>query len=183
MPVTYSNSRCAVRPVNLLMALAVGLICLFSIKSEARAAEPDFLTLGVGVYDMFDDQTTAEFRVEYVFAEDYKLWVFTPFVGLAATAEGGTYGYSGIGIDIFLGQRFVVTPNFAAGIYGNGDGKDLGYAIEFRSGANFGYRFDDFSRLGFAFHHISNAGLGEQNPGEETLMLTYSIPLDTIFRN
>jgi lipid A 3-O-deacylase len=111
------------------------------------------------------------------------VWVFTPFVGLTATAEGGSYGYGGIGMDIFLGKRFVATPNFAAGVYGNGDGKDLGYAIEFRSGVNFGYRFDDFSRLGMAFHHISNAGLDERNPGEETLMLTYSIPLDTVFPN
>jgi lipid A 3-O-deacylase len=170
-----------VRSVKFLLFAALGLLALLSPRSDARAGEPDFLTMGVGVYDMFDDQTTAEFRVEYVFSEENKLLWFTPFVGLTATAEGGTYGFAGIGIDIFFGKRFVITPNFAAGVYGNGDGKDLGHAIEFRSGANFAYRFDDYSRLGFAFHHISNAGLDERNPGEETLMLTYSIPLDSIF--
>ncbi len=169
------------RPVRFFVFAVLGLFALMSLKPEARADEPDFLTLGVGVYDMFDDETTAEFRAEYVFAEKHKLLWFTPFVGLTATAEAGTYAYAGIGIDIFFGRRFVITPNFAAGIYGNGDGKDLGHAIEFRSGANFAYRFDDYSRLGFAFHHISNAGLDERNPGEETLMLTYSIPLDRIF--
>ena len=169
------------RSVKFLLFAALGLLALLSPRSDARAGEPDFLTMGVGVYDMFDDQTTAEFRVEYVFSEENKLLWFTPFVGLTATAEGGTYGFAGIGIDIFFGKRFVITPNFAAGVYGNGDGKDLGHAIEFRSGANFAYRFDDYSRLGFAFHHISNAGLDERNPGEETLMLTYSIPLDSIF--
>lgn len=169
------------RPARFFALAVLGFFALLSMKPDARADEPDFLTLGVGVYDMFDDQTTAEFRAEYVFAEKHKLWWFTPFVGLTATAEAGTYAYAGIGIDIFFGRRFVITPNFAAGIYGNGDGKDLGHAIEFRSGANFAYRFDDYSRLGFAFHHISNAGLDERNPGEETLMLTYSIPLDNIF--
>ena len=169
------------RPMKFVMSAVLGLLALMLFKPEARAGEPDYLTLGAGVYDMFDDQTTAEFRVEYVFSEENKLLWFTPFVGLTATAEGGTYGYAGIGIDIFIGRRFVITPNFAAGVYGNGDGKDLGHAIEFRSGANFAYRFDDYSRLGFAFHHISNAGLDERNPGEETLMLTYSIPLDVIF--
>lgn len=169
------------RPVRYFVFAVLGLFALLTMKPDARAAEPDFLTLGVGVYDMFDDETTAEFRAEYVFAEKHKLLWFTPFVGLTVTAEAGTYAYAGIGIDIFFGRRFVVTPNFAAGIYGNGDGKDLGHAIEFRSGANFAYRFDDYSRLGFAFHHISNAGLDDRNPGEETLMLTYSIPLDRIF--
>ena len=183
MRTTFSEQRCAVRRLKWSLSILLGLLALVSVRLDARAAEPSFLTLGVGVYDMFDDQTTAEFRLEYVFSEENKLWFFTPFVGLTATAEGGTYGYGGIGIDIFLGKRFVVTPNFAAGIYGNGDGKDLGHAIEFRSGANFAYRFDDYSRLGFAFHHISNAGLDERNPGEETLMLTYSIPLDAIFRD
>jgi lipid A 3-O-deacylase len=172
-----------VRPVKFLMFAALGLLALLWPNPRAQAGEPDFLTMGVGVYDMFDDQTTAEFRVEYVFSEENKLLWFTPFVGLTATAEGGTYGYAGIGIDIFFGKRFVITPNFAAGVYGNGDGKDLGHAIEFRSGANFAYRFDDYSRLGFAFHHISNAGLDERNPGEETLMLTYSMPFDAIFRD
>ena len=171
------------RPVKFIMFAALGLVLSLSAKLDAQAGEPDLLTFGVGIYDMFDDQTTAEFRVEYVFSEENKLLWFTPFVGLTGTAEGGTYGYAGIGIDIFFGKRFVVSPNFAAGVYGNGDGKDLGHAIEFRSGANFAYRFNDYSRMGFAFHHISNAGLDERNPGEETLMLTYSIPLDVIFRD
>ena len=36
---------------------------------------------------------------------------------------------------------------------------------------------DDRSRLGFEFHHISNAGIGKENPGSETTLLTYSYPL------
>ena len=169
------------RPFTVLTTWGLFLFCMMATAVNARAEEPDFLTFGVGVYDMFDDQTTAEFRVEYVFSEQRKLWIFSPFVGLTGTAEGGTYGYGGVGIDIFFGRRFVITPNFAAGIYGNGDGKDLGHAIEFRSGVAFAYRFDDFSRLGLTFHHISNAGLDERNPGVESLLLTYSTPLQKLF--
>jgi hypothetical protein len=33
------------------------------------------------------------------------------------------------------------------------------------------------SRLGLAFHHMSNAGLTRYNPGEESLVLIYTIPL------
>jgi len=147
----------------------------------AVAKEPAFITLGTGVYDLFDDETTGEFRLEYVFSENKKINLFTPFVGLTATAEGGTYGYTGVGVDLFFGSKIVLTPNFAVGIYGNGDGKDLGYAVEFRSGANFLFRLEDNSRIGISFHHISNAGLNSRNPGEESLLFIYSVPFDILF--
>lgn len=169
--------------ISILRAAILALTLAASLQSaQARAEEPDFVTFGAGVYDMFDDETTGEGRLEYRFSEKRKLWIFTPFVGATATLEGGTYGYGGIGIDIFFGKRFVVTPNFAVGIYGNGDGKDLGYPLEFRSGVEFAYRFDDYTRLGLAFHHISNAGLDERNPGEESLLITYSVPFDKLFK-
>ena len=38
----------------------------------AVAKEPAFITLGTGVYDLFDDETTGEFRLEYVFSENQK---------------------------------------------------------------------------------------------------------------
>ena len=159
------------------------IILIFSLSAAriAVAKEPDFMTLGAGIYDLFDDETTGEFRLEYVFSENQKINLFTPFVGLTGTAEGGTYGYAGIGVDLFFGNKVVITPNFAAGIYGNGDGKDLGYAVEFRSGANFMFRLEDNSRIGISFHHISNAGLNSRNPGEESLLFIYSVPFDILF--
>jgi hypothetical protein len=49
--------------------------------------------------------------------------------------------------------------------------------VEFRSGAELAYRFADQSRLGIAIHHTSNAGLTKQNPGEQSAVLMYSVPL------
>ena len=73
----------------------------------------------------------------------------------------------------------MLTPNEAVGFWSQGDhdARNLGSWVEFRSGAEFDYRFDDFSRLGFSFHHISNAGLTQRNPGEEEALINYSIPL------
>ena len=119
--------------------------------------------------------------IEYVFSESDKINLFTPFIGFTGTAEGGTYGYAGIGVDLFFDDKLVLTPNFAAGAYGNGAGKDLGYAVEFRSGFNFMFRLDDNSRVGFSFHHISNAGLDDRNPGEESLLVIYSVPFNRLF--
>ena len=94
-----------------------------------------------------------------------------------ATSDGGAYGYGGISFDLFFGRRIVLTPSFAAGYYHEGNGRDLGHEVEFRSGVELAYRFDDRTRLGVLFYHLSNAGLGDHNPGTEVLSLSYSIPL------
>ena len=149
--------------------------------ANASAGEPAFVSFAAGYYDLNDDFGAGEARLEYRFSEANKLLFFTPFVGFMATTDAATYGYVGIGLDIFFGRRWVATPNFAVGLYGNGDGKDLGHAIEFRSGLEIAYRFDDYSRLGLSFTHISNAGIGSRNPGTESLVLVYSTPFYKLF--
>ena len=162
--------------------LLIGVAALFVATAPAVAEEPAFISIGAGYYYLFDDQSAGEARLEYRFSETQKLFFFTPFVGVTATTDAATYGYAGVGIDIFFGKRLVATPNFAVGLYGDGDGKDLGHAVEFRSGLEVAYRFDNYSRLGLSFTHISNAGLGERNPGVESLVVVYSMPFNALFR-
>ena len=77
--------------------------------------------------------------------------------------------------------RIVLTPSLAVGLYDNGHDRDLGTPFpEFRSAVELAYRFDDRSRVGVMFNHISNAGLGKVNPGTEQLMLSFSYPLANI---
>ena len=91
-------------------------------------------------------------------------------------------GDLGVLMDIFFGRRLVVTPNFAPSLYWKGtSGKDLGHPLEFRSGLEIAYRFDDRSRLGLAVHHLSNASISDDNPGTELLTLYYSLPMDGLF--
>ena len=45
----------------------------------------------------------------------------------------------------------------SAGIYSNGDGKDLGNALQFKSEVNLFYSISKESRFGIGSHHISNA--------------------------
>ena len=63
------------------------------------------------------------------------------------------------------------------GGYHTGDSSDLGGVFEFRLSLDIAYRFDNRHRLGVRAAHISNGGVNEQNPGEEELFLTYSIPV------
>ena len=157
-------------------AIAAVAAILVARPAPARADDPDFVVGSVGWYDMNRRTNTAtSFNIEY--RSDYKLWIFKPFGGLMATTDAAVYGYAGLGIDVFLGRRLVLTGNTAFGAYHDGNGKDLGHWIEFRSGLELGYRFDDRSRLGMGFHHISNANIGDKNPGTEILSIFYAIPL------
>ena len=85
-------------------------------------------------------------------------------------------------MDLFFGRRVVITPSFAPGYYTGGNSDlDLGHELEFRSQIEFAYRFDDRSRLGLAVSHTSNASIGDNNPGSESAILYYSLPIESLF--
>ncbi len=155
--------------------VAAGLTAGALGSTAAAEDDPNFLTLAAGYYDINDDKGAAEFRAEFR-ARD-KLWLFKPFGGVMATSDAAFYGYAGLLVDIYFGRRIVLTPSLAAGLYEDGDGKDLGHIVEFRSSIELSWRFDDRSRLGLSFYHLSNASLDDNNPGTEVLSLSYSIPL------
>ena len=49
--------------------------------------------------------------------------------------------------------------------------------FQFRQSLDLEYRFANGHRLGIRVAHISNASIHNSNPGEEELLLTYSLPL------
>ena len=70
-----------------------------------------------------------------------------------------------------------MTPSAAVGYFTPGTGIDLGAHTEFRTGAEFDYRFENLSRLGVGFYHMSNAGIGKQIPGVELVTFVLTMPL------
>ena len=158
--------------------LIASIVLLFG-GGAARAADPSFISFSVGGFDIGKDQTSGEGRLEY--RSDLKLWIFKPFVGVMGTSDGGAYGYGGVLVDMFFGRRWVATLSFAPGYHAKGDGKDLGHELEFRSQIEVAYRFDDRGRLGLSFSHMSNASIGDKNPGAESLMMTYALPVGSLF--
>jgi len=142
--------------------------------------DPAFITFGAGYYDAIEQEDgAADFRLEY--RHNRKLWILKPWAGIEATSDGAVYGVAGVLIDVYFGRRFVVTPSVGVGAYAKGDGGDLGSAVEFRSQIELAYRFDDRSRLGVAFGHISNAGIDDRNPGVEIVSIYYSLPIGSVF--
>ena len=68
------------------------------------------------------------------------------------------------------------TPNIGVGLYDEGDGKKLGSSIEFRSGLELSYELENERRIGISISHISNASIGDKNPGTEIISISYQIP-------
>ncbi|MGE0754565.1 MAG: acyloxyacyl hydrolase [Alphaproteobacteria bacterium] len=161
-------------------ALAALAFCtMLSPVFTAQAA--DYVTGYIGWHDFIDDEeSSAEFGAEYRFHPfNYGI---RPTLGLYVTSEGAAYGYGGINWEVPLVDNEVyLIPNFMVGAYGEGDGKDLGGAIEFRSGVEIAYQMPNQHRVGLAINHISNASIYDKNPGAETILINYSIPVGQLF--
>lgn len=160
---------------------------LLFISSLYAVRQTDLFSVSTGIFDLLREKhRTWEFSLEYKFhfsrlKSPFRFLEFRPLVGAMATIKGSSYLYGGINFDLFPCDQIVVAPGFAAGWYRAGKGKDLGYPLEFRSGVELAWQFEDASRLGIHFYHLSNASLGKRNPGEESLVLFYDIPVSVGF--
>ena len=153
----------------------------FAFLAPAKADDPALWKFGVGAFDIINGEERAvEFRAE---VQGKGLWdTLKPIAGASITTKGSTYGFVGAALDLKLGESFYITPSVAPGIYAKGNGKDLGHFVALRSQIEAGFMFSDSSRIGLAFSHQSNAGLGDNNPGVETVTFTVSIPSTSVGR-
>ncbi len=153
--------------------------------------------IGVGIYDIkFDGSqtnTATDFRYERRFdnslikigPESDNFFYLKPFAGVELTSDSASYIITGIYLEDNLGTLFVgkesnyiFTPSFGIGYYDDGDGKKLGNNIEFRTTFEVSYQLENQNRIGLSFGHISNANLGDKNPGVEILSLSYQVPFN-----
>ena len=164
----------AFRPSRALSGVVACVALVLAVP--ARADDPAFVAGSMGYYDVLSGNEAAAFNFEY--RSSYKLLSFLkPFGGLMTTTDKAVYGYGGLNVDVYLGRRLVLSGNAAVGAYQDAEGKDLGHWIEFRSGVELAYRFDNRARLGVGFHHISNASLSDVNPGTEIASVIFAWPI------
>ena len=149
-------------------------------KIDLLGETHDYLSLGFGGFDMIREAARAgklgpsvAGQVEYRSGAKYS--VFGPLLGILANANGGVVGYAGIYVDGAI-SSWMLTPFAAAGGYRRGDGKRLGGVFVFHLGGTVAYRFENQTRLGLTLAHTSNCRVYTENPGEESLLLSYAIP-------
>tara|TARA_B100001057_G_scaffold416316_1_gene434272 strand:- start:504 stop:1034 length:531 start_codon:yes stop_codon:yes gene_type:complete len=150
---------------------------------------------GLGIYDIkfdgSDKNQSSDYRYEY--RSDYTLidigpkednfFFLKPFYGVEYTNDSASYFLTGIYFEDNVGElfegnksKFFFTPSFGAGIYNDGSGKKLGNDLQFRTSLEISYELKNKNRIGISFSHISNANLGDKNPGVEILSFSYHLP-------
>ncbi len=158
------------------------LITLFVLCSAniVSVAEENFketkLNIFTGMFDFSDDtQASGILGLQHQNEELYRksfLGNLSPITGGFLTAKNAFYLYSGVQAEYDLGF-LTITPSFAPGYYNYGDGKDLGYPLEFKSEIQMTFNLSDSTHLGMSYNHISNASLRSKNPGANSYMFNF----------
>ena len=130
----------------------------------------------IGNFDFSDDKQAAlllgfQHQNESL-QRDTFLGNISPITGGFVTENSAAYVYSGIEWNIDMGS-LMFTPSFAPGLYHKGDGKDLGHVLEFKTEVQLSYGFSEDTSLGISYNHVSNASLGDKNPGANSYMFNF----------
>ena len=96
----------------------------------------------------------------------------SPITGVLITADNAGYVYTGVQAQYKLGN-VNLTPSFTPGLYHEGSGKDLGHILEFKSELQISLDIFKNAELGLSYNHISNASLGDKNPGANSYMFNF----------
>ena len=146
------------------------LLITLALGNFSFADQKDKWSISIGQFDVnYRDQLSSEIRLEYLYGKNFYKNSFDlkQFIGIMRNGDNGSYLYTGLRKDIEVSKNWNFTPSFALGYYDRGKSLDLGYNLEFRSQIEFSYALGE-SRIGFNLNHISNASIGDTNPGTES---------------
>ena len=168
--------------MRLLNRFLFSIILIFGLTSIGLAEEEKLqlpntqLNMYSGMFDFSDEKQRAvlvgfQHQNEELYRETF-LGTLSPITGGFVTENAALYAYTGIEWNFDLGP-INFTPSFAPGLYGEGNGKDLGHILEFKSEVQASFNLSENSQLGMSYNHISNASLGDKNPGANSYMFNF----------
>ena len=144
-----------------------------SFAQETRSHQYNFIT---GNFDFSDDKQSALLVGFQHQDENLERNTFigniSPITGGFITENSAAYIYTGFEWNVEMGE-LTFTPSFAPGLYHKGDGKDLGHVLEFKSEVQLSYTLSNDTRIGISYNHVSNASLGDKNPGANSYMFNF----------
>ena len=170
------------------------IILLISFKSSFLSAQ-GYDVFGIGIYDVKFDGSSSNYATDIRFErrfdntlvdigpEEDNFFYLKPFAGIEVTTDSALYVLGGIYLEDNLGKlltgnqnKWNFTPSFGLGYYEDGNGKKLGNKLEFRTTLEISYQLKNDDRIGISLGHISNANIGNKNPGVEIISLSYQKP-------
>jgi hypothetical protein len=161
--------------LNILIALISVSFLSFANSEDIKSNDTE-LNFFTGMFDFSDDtQAAGVFGLQHqnddLFRNSF-LGKLSPITGGFLTENNAFYLYTGAQAEYDLGL-FTITPSFAPGYYNSGDGKDLGSALEFKSEIQMSLNLSNSTEFGMSYNHISNASLGDKNPGANSYMINF----------
>jgi lipid A 3-O-deacylase len=164
------------KKVKLTILVLISILHInFASVAEDNLDETE-LNIFTGMFDFSDDKQRSgllgvQHQNEELFRKSF-LGKLSPITGGFLTDKNAFYLYSGVQSEYDLGF-LTITPSFAPGYYNYGNGKDLGYPLEFKSEVQVTFNLSKTSHLGMSYNHISNASLGTKNPGANSYMFNF----------
>ena len=163
-----------------IKSIYVLLTCILlniSVVADEKTLENNTeLSFYTGMFDFSDDGKKSSLigfqHQNENLNRDTFLGNLSPITGAMITADNATYFYTGVQAQYKIGV-LNFTPSFTPGYYKEGDGKDLGHALEFKSEIQLSLELPKDSQLGFSYNHLSNASLGDKNPGANSYMFNF----------
>ena len=156
--------------------LVVGLVSTVLAEDKKLQVPNTQLNMYSGMFDFSDQKQRAiligfQHQNEELFRDTF-VGTLSPITGGFLTENQAFYAYTGVEWNFDIGP-LNLTPSFAPGLYGEGNGKDLGHILEFKSEFQASFNFSESSKLGMSYNHISNASLGDKNPGANSYMFNF----------
>ena len=154
------------------------LLFVFSVNAEELKNYEKNTEFNVysGMFDFSDDgKRSTIIGIQHQnenLNRDTFLGNLSPITGVLITSDNAGYVYTGVQAQYKIGI-LNITPSFTPGLYHEGDGKDLGHMLEFKSEVQLSLDLSKNTELGFSYNHLSNASLGDKNPGANSYMFNF----------
>ena len=161
---------------TLLALLIFGFGSIVFAEERELEVKNDELNFYSGMFDFSDHGKRSaliglQHQNENLYRESF-IGTLSPVTGGMVTADNAVYFYTGVQAEYKMGS-FKFTPSFTPGYYNEGNGKDLGHPLEFKSEVQLSLDFSENSKLGMSYNHISNASLGDKNPGANSYSINF----------
>jgi len=165
---------------------------VFLVLTCALLSTPSFggeLYQKFGVFDFKHENETDAYALTTKYIQDKKINIgvineLKPIYELSfyyddqnKNKQGyGTYISSGLSKKMNLTNSIFLLPSFSAGFYQEFDeGKDMGYPLEFKSEVELNFKIFNSSIIGVSYSHISNADIGDKNPGSDNILFNFRL--------
>ena len=163
------------KKILILFSFLIFTISLNADEIKSNDLNTEF-NVYTGMFDFSDDgkkSTLLGFQHQNEnLNRDTFLGNLSPITGALLTADSAAYVYTGVEAQYKIGS-LNFNPSFAPGLYHEGDGKDLGHVLEFKTELQISLDMSENSQFGFSYNHLSNASLGSKNPGANSYMFNF----------